>query len=746
MALSLMGAKSSASSGRPAREDPYNDAAILRPRPLDDDRTNILIVDDRPDKLLALQAVLEELGQNIIVAQSGAEALKCMLEYDFAVILLDVNMPGMDGLETASFIRKRQKTAHTPIIFVTAYADEMHTARGYSLGAVDYILAPVVPDVLRSKVRVFVQLHRMTQQMQRQAAERVALAREQAARAAAEESIERFSFLARLSEVLDQSLDLKVRTKAFARLGVPFLADMVGLVLVDDRGRVRQTDLAWPNPWQPSEPSHAELDSILSAPYAQVIQRVLTDGRAEALGLLESGEPTLIVRKHDRPDPESLTIGFVAGAAAACPLRARGRTQGVMLLAFKAGRRFDASDFSFCNDVAGRVAVLLDNALLYERVRDADGRKDEFLAMLGHELRNPMAPIRYAVHILRKPNVEQPKRAWGLDVIERQVGQLSRLVDDLLDVSRITRGKIELKLKPVALEKVVSTAVETCQPLIESLKHHLTIRVAPEPLWVHGDHARLTQVVANLLTNAAKYTEPGGRIALEVDREGTEARIRVRDSGIGILPENIDKIFELFAQVDRKVDRAQGGLGIGLTLVQRLIRLHGGSIEVFSAGSGKGAEFVVRLPSVAAGPAEQERDSATVATPSAGAMSVLVVDDNVDSAQTMVASLRLEGFTAEVAFDGEAAIRLAAAIRPDVVLLDIGLPGMSGFEVAHALRALSATKDALLVALSGYGQADDRQRSREAGMDHHLTKPVDPAALHSLFASLRIARDRSLPE
>jgi len=204
----------------------------------------------------------------------------------------------------------------------------------------------------------------------------------------------------------------------------------------------------------------------------------------------------------------------------------------------------------------------------------------------------------------------------------------------------------------------------------------------------------------------------------------------------------MDRIFELFTQVDRKVDRAQGGLGIGLTLVQRLIRLHGGSVEVFSAGPSKGAEFVVRLPSLAAGPSARERDSAVVATPSAAAMSVLVVDDNVDSAHTMVASLRLEGFTADAAFDGEAAILRAAAMRPDVVLLDIGLPGMSGFEVAHALRAMPATNDALLVALSGYGQAEDRQRSREAGMDHHLTKPVDPAALHSLFASLRVARDR----
>ena len=250
-------------------------------------------------------------------------------------------------------------------------------------------------------------------------------------------------------------------------------------------------------------------------------------------------------------------------------------------------------------------------------------------------------------------------------------------------------------------------------------------------------------MIANLLNNAAKYTEPGGRIALELDRHGAEAHVRVRDSGIGILPENMDKIFELFAQVDRKVDRAQGGLGIGLTLVQRLIRLHGGSVEVFSAGPGRGAEFLVRLPGLARAPADKPAEAIAHGKPPAATARVLVVDDNIDSAQTMSTSLQLEGFEADVAYDGETAIGRAVAFRPDVVLLDIGLPGMSGLDVAHTLRVLPATKDALLIALSGYGQAEDRQRSRDAGLDHHLTKPVDPGALHALFTSLRAARDRN---
>ena len=705
-----------------------------------DASVNILIVDDRADKLLALQAILEELGQNIIVAQSGDEALKRVLEHDFAVILLDVNMPGMDGLETAALLRTRQKTAHTPIIFVTAYADEVHTARGYSLGAVDYILAPIVPDILRSKVKVFVQLHRMTHEIQRQAAERVALAREQAARTAAEEATRRFSFLARLSDAMEQSMDLEARGKQFARFVVPFMGDLAALVLVDERGRIRQTEIAWIDPAEPSETCTISIEALLNPPFVRATQQVLASGRAEAVEPIHETGTSLRAKMLDRMEEAAVNIGFSPRRLASFPLRARGRTQGVLLLAFGPGSRFDATDFSFGNDVSGRAAVLLDNALLYQEVREADKRKNEFLAMLGHELRNPMAPIRYAVHLLRKPNLEESKRPWGLDVIDRQMKQLARLVDDLLDVSRITRGKIELKLESVDLARVVAAAVETSRPLIDSLQHKLTLRLPTEAVWVRGDFARLTQVLANLLNNAAKYTEPGGRIWLDLERCGKEAVFRVRDSGIGMVPEDLDRIFELFAQVDRKVDRAQGGLGIGLTLAQRLVRLHGGHVEAFSAGPDQGTEFVVRLPAMPPGVSEQQSlESPTDLSPKA-TFRVLVVDDNVDSAETILTSLRTEGHEADVAYDGKSAIERARAFKPDTVLLDIGLPGMSGLDVARTLRTLPETRNALIIALSGYGQAEDKERSLQAGMDHHLTKPVDPGALSALFTSLRSTR------
>ena len=708
----------------------------------DEDRANILIVDDRPDKLLVLETILQDLEQNVVVAQSGDEALKRVLEHDFAVILLDVNMPGMDGLETAAFIRGRQRTAHTPIIFVTAYADEIHTARGYSLGAVDYILAPIIPEVLRSKVKVFVQLHRMARQIQRQATERVTLAREHAARTAAEESILRFSFLAQLSEVLERSMDLEARGRDLARFVVPFLGDLAALIMVGEHGQIRETQISWIDPAQPSTPCSVSTGRIESPLFSRLIDKVLADGRAETADNPGGKETFLSTITFGAAEPTVITIGFNPARLVAFPLRARGRTHGVLLLSFGPDRRFESTDFSFANDVAGRASVLLDNASLYKEVRDADGRKNEFLAMLGHELRNPMAPIRYAVQILRKPNLEGQKRLWSLDVIDRQVKQLARLVDDLLDVSRITRGKIELKIGPVDLTQVVSTAVETSRPLIDSLRHELSVNLPGEALRVQGDFSRLTQVLANLLNNAAKYTEPGGRIALELTKSGSEAVFRVRDSGIGILPENIDRIFELFAQVDRKVDRGQGGLGVGLTLVQRLVRLHGGSIEARSEGPGCGTEFIVRLPISECIPANESTvghaDVQTHVIP----FRILVVDDNVDSAEAMAASLRIEGHHAEAAYDGETAIEKAKNSNLDAVLLDIGLPGISGLDVARILRTLPQTQHALLIALSGYGQQEDRQRSLEAGLDHHLTKPVDPRTLSSLLVSLQSGKHR----
>ena len=384
---------------------------------------NVLVVDDRADKLLVLGTLLEPLGQNVVLAHSGEEALKAMLEQEFAVILMDVNMPTMDGLETASLIRERKKTAHTPIIFITAYADEMHTARGYSLGAVDYILTPIVPEVLRTKVKVFVDLYLMAAQIRDQAEQRVAFAHEQAARVAAEETS--------------------------------------------------------------------------------------------------------------------------------------------------------------------------------RRLREADERKDEFLAMLSHELRNPMSAIRNAVELMKVGKLAPEKTAFARDVIDRQSALLAHLVDDLLDISRITRGKIELRKQKFDLAQAIHSAVETNRALIEARRHSIHLSVEENKFILDGDFARTVQIVANLVHNAAKYTAGGGSISIDVRNESGAAVIRVRDTGIGLPANRLADIFQPFVQLERGESSSQGGLGVGLTLVKTLVELHGGTVKALSAGPGRGSEFVVSFPGIA---------------------------------------------------------------------------------------------------------------------------------------------------
>ncbi len=697
-----------------------------------DDKVNILIVDDLPEKVIVLETVLAELGENLHVARSGTEALQQVLRHDFAVILLDVYMPDMDGYETAALIRRRKKSAHTPIIFITAFADELHKTQGYSLGAVDFILSPVVPEILRTKVKVFVDLFRMTEQVKRHADERVALAREQAARAAAEaaqaaaeEANRRSSFLAEASTTLAGSLDFDVTVRNLARLVVPTLADLSAVSLAGEGGP-GPTELAWVDRAGVGTAANGEW---LAAPLASAVARVLGGGPPEVL------EGTVIEPpKTDRPRP--LPIPFALKSAVVLPLRARDKVLGALTLAQKPdGRGFGAAERLLAEDLAGRAAVFLDNARLYRDIREADQRKNEFLSMLAHELRNPLAPIRNALQIIGLQGSSESTLQWALEIIARNVHQLVRLVDDLLDVSRITRGKIRLQPEPLDMAAVVAQAVEISQPLIEARRHHLTVSVPPEPVWVHGDGTRLAQVLANLLNNAAKYTDEGGSIWLTLACENGDAVVRVRDTGIGIPPNMLASIFDLFTQVDRSLDRSQGGLGIGLTLARRLVEMHGGRLAASSAGANRGSEFVVRLPVLVRPPgpgvtANGAQDLAAGAAP----RRVLIVDDNVDGAQSLGLMLRLAGHEVCIAHDGPAALKTASDFRPDVVLLDIGLPEMDGYEVARRLRELPELADTLLVALTGYGQAEDRQRGREAGFHHYFVKPVDPPVLARLLA------------
>jgi len=371
-----------------------------------------------------------------------------------------------------------------------------------------------------------------------------------------------------------------------------------------------------------------------------------------------------------------------------------------------------------------------------------DRRKDEFLAMLGHELRNPLAPIHNAALLLRLQcdndhlqGIESPILNQSVGIIERQVGQLAHLIDDLLEVSRITTGRIQLQQERIAVAGVVENAIATVRSLIEQRKHELTLSIPIQAIWLYVDPARLEQVVVNLLTNAAKYTNDGGHIWLTVQEEGTEVVLRVRDTGVGIDPEILPYIFDLFTQAERTLDRSQGGLGIGLALVRRLLEMQGGTVAVSSV-LGQGSEFLVRLPVVPT-PEQQPFAPPNENAPSAGSsLRVLVVDDNLDSAMTLGMLLRASGHEIRIVHDGLAVLEAALNFKPHLVLLDIGLPGLNGFEVAEGLRRQPALQDVVLVALTGYGQESDRQRSQQAGFDHHLVKPANFGKLRRILATI----------
>jgi len=373
-----------------------------------------------------------------------------------------------------------------------------------------------------------------------------------------------------------------------------------------------------------------------------------------------------------------------------------------------------------------------------EALELAERRMTEFLAMLSHELRNPLTPIRNAVYLMQLLQIDDPELKWARDVIDRQVSQMTRLIDDLLEVSRVTHGNIRLQRTRVDMADVIMRAVESSRPLIDKHRHQLELNVPATPLVVDGDMTRLTQVVVNLLNNAAKYTPEGGRIALTVEDHHTKAVIRVRDTGTGIAPEFLKKIFDLFTQGERTLDRSEGGLGIGLTLVRQLVEMHHGTVEAFSDGIGKGSEFVVELPLAAGTSASGEADDGgNRATAAKGAsLRVLVVDDNADVLTSMSMFLTTWGYDVRTASDGPGALEIAGKYHPRVVLLDIGLPGMNGYEVAARLRKLPGGETMTLMAMTGYGQTEDRRRSEMAGITHHFVKPMDPALLREMLSSI----------
>ena len=368
---------------------------------------------------------------------------------------------------------------------------------------------------------------------------------------------------------------------------------------------------------------------------------------------------------------------------------------------------------------------------------EANRSKEEFMALLSHELRNPLSPILNALNILQQIRTDDPIIEQARNIISRQVGQMVRLVDDLLDISRITKGKLRLKKEQVELRVVVNRAAETVRPLMDARKHEFSVSLPTEPIWVEADPARMEQVVVNLLNNAAKYTETSGLIRMTVFRDGTEAVIRVRDNGVGITPELLPHVFELFAQVDGSLGRSYGGLGIGLALARNLIEMHDGRLQASSAGLGKGCEFTIKLPALDTPNVKGAKTMLEPGQRTGQALQVLVVEDNVDAADSLSLLLRLYGHDVQVARTGPSALELVSTSRPDVVLMDIGLPGMDGYQVAQRMRERPELKDVVICALTGYTPSDaDRQRQQETGFDHYYVKPVDLSRLLELFKTI----------
>ena len=543
-------------------------------------------------------------------------------------------------------------------------------------------------------------------------------------------------FLAQASAELAGVADYQTTLDRIARLAVPHFADWCAIDLLLPDGRLHRVAAA-----------HVDADKVHLA--HELHRRYPPDPESPVgtWNVLRTGQGMLVSDITNEmvvagtSDPELLAILRDLGLRSyiGAPLTARGRTMGVLtFVTAESGRRYNGEDLALAEDLARRAAVAIENAQLLVAMKESDRAKDVFLATLAHELRNPLAPIWNGLSIIKRSRSDPARIEQIGGIMERQVGQLVRLVDDLLDVSRISTGKIELKKETTNLVHVINAAVEISRPHIEAAHHKLSITFADEPTNLQADPARLTQVFSNLLINAAKYTRRGGRIDVIVEAHPRELVVRVRDNGTGIEPEMLGKVFGLFTQITHPTERRQGGLGIGLSLVDGLVRLHGGRVEAHSAGLDQGSEFTVHLP-------RREADSVLPAGPKAaaapgsgapapGARRLLVVEDNEDAANTVAELLQMSGNEVAVARDGVSAVKQTAEFRPDVVLLDIGLPDINGYEVARRIRKLEGVRQPILIALTGWGQQQDKDAAAAAGFDHHWTKPVDPARLQELSA------------
>jgi PAS domain S-box-containing protein len=479
------------------------------------------------------------------------------------------------------------------------------------------------------------------------------------------------------------------------------------------------------------------LESCLGIPEAAADSiRRLAFGQAVCGAVARSRQPITATGIQQSDDPRvQLVKGFGLRVYACNPLLAGGRLLGTLSFGSRTRDTFDADELEFLRTVRRYVTVAYERLGLVRELREADRKKDDFIALLAHELRNPLAPIRNGLQVLRLSGGDAEAAAQARSMMDRQLAHMVRLIDDLLDISRINRNKMELRRTRVPLADVVASAVETARPLIDEAGHELRVSLPGRPVFLDADLTRLAQVFSNLLTNSAKYTEHGGHIGLTAERRGREVVVSVRDTGIGIPRGSLETIFDMFAQVDRSVERSTGGLGIGLALVKGLVEMHGGQVKAESEGEGQGSTFTVTLPAAAdrAAPAR----STTANSQAAAGRRILVVDDSRDGADSLATMLKLLGNEVRTAHDGVAAVEVAGQFRPEVILMDVGMPRLNGLEAARRIRAQAWGRDLTIIALTGWGQEDDRERSREAGCDGHLVKPVNLPDLEKVLADAR---------
>ena len=742
--------------------------------PDETDKINILMVDDSPTNLLALETILEGPDRNLVRATSGDEALRYLLNDEVAVILLDVYMPGIDGLETAALIRGREKSRDIPIIFLTADSTgNRHIAKGYSLGAVDYILKPVEPDILRSKVAVFVELFKKTEEIKRQAEllHEKNLELENA-------NLERLGMLIELGQHLAAEHDPARVLEKFCHAAREIVgAEHAGVGVLN--GRARRLRYFFRSDLNETESGGA---AATAAPRADegVLGTLLKELHPLRLNELDAS-----LQATRLPTPDRTARSFLGA-----PIFSSGQVFGWMYLTDKIGaEEFTEADERLAVTLSTQVAVAYENARLYteaqrhatelqqeiaerkqaeeERARmlvreqaaraeaeAANRTKDEFLATLSHELRTPLTAILGWSHLLKTNKFDEPNTARALETIERNARSQSQLIDDLLDVSRIITGKLNLDVRPVELAAIVEAAIESVRPAVDAKAIQFEVTLDKSASQVSGDASRLQQVVWNLFTNAVKFTPEGGRVNVTLSRADDYAEVNVSDNGQGINPQFLPYIFDRFRQADGSTTRKHGGLGLGLAIARHLIEMHGGTIKAHSDGIDQGSTFSVRLPLRTANrsPDVETESSSSMSNdnqpsflsfPVLDGLRVLVVDDEADTRDLIATVLVRCGAEVRGCETASEALEQFREWTPDLLVSDIGLPGEDGYSLIKKVRAIDERHAQMpAIALTAYASPEDRDRVLSAGFQMHIAKPVDPEELVTIIADVAGRRNK----